>query len=173
MYDRFRKGKVMMVLGHEQYYCVSLHEEKHSIQLSFLLHGKDHAADQRFELFQYIQSKLELLMNDFMKASTKPRVYIPCYFMNCNKLHVELQLLCNGKNQHCPKVVKPVPDNYYSDLFPCTGKYYCLLSMMCLTCIFVMSVPNEARKSVTTGIMIINIYCDTYTYIYIKFYIST
>ena len=121
MHDRLRKRKVMMVLGHGQFYCVSLHEEMCSIQLSFLLHGKDHAADQRFELFQYIKSKLELLMDDFMKASTKPRVYVPCYFMNCNQLHVELQSLCNGNNQYCPKVVKPVPDDYYSDLFPCTG----------------------------------------------------
>ena len=111
-----------MVLGHGQCYCVSLHEEMHRIQLSFLLHGKDCAADQRFELFRYIQSKLELLMDDFMNASTKPRVYVPCYFMNCNQLHVELQpLLCNRNNQYCPKVVKPVPDDYYSDLFPCTG----------------------------------------------------
>ena len=128
MYDRLRKGKVMMVLGHGQCYCVSLQEEMHSIQLSFLLHGNDHAAaDQRFELFQYIQSKLKLLMDDFMKASTKPRVYVPCYFTNCNQLHVELQALCNGDNQYCPKVVKPVPDDYYSDLFPCTGKCYCLI----------------------------------------------
>ena len=127
MHDRLRKGKVMMVLGHGQYYCISLHEETCSIQLSFLLHGKDHAADHRLELFQYIQSKLELLMDDFMKASTKPRVYVPCCFMNCNQLHVELHSLYNGNNQHCPKVVKPVPDDYYSDLFPCTGKCYCLI----------------------------------------------
>ena len=121
MYNRLRKGKVMMVLGHGQYYCISLHEEMCSIQLSFLLHGKDHSADQRFELFQYIQSKLKLLMDDFMKASTKPRVYVPCYFTNCNKLHVELQPLCNGDDQHCHKEVKPVPNDYYSDLFTCSG----------------------------------------------------
>ena len=127
MYDRLRKGKVMMVLDHGQYYCVSLHEEIHTIQLSFVLRGKDDAADQRLELFQYIQSKLELLMDDFMKATTKPRVYVPCYFLNCNRLHVELQALCDGKGQECSTVMKPVPDDYYSDLFAHKGKYYCAI----------------------------------------------
>ena len=113
-----------MVLGKGQYYCVSLHEEKHSIQLSFVLHGKKHSADQRFELFQYIRSKLEMLMDDFIQASTKPRAYVPCYFMNCDYLHVELQLLDDGEGQYCPSAVKPIPDNYYSDLFPSKGLCY-------------------------------------------------
>ena len=109
-----------MVLGRGQCYCVSLCEEIHSIQLSFLLDGKDHSADQRFELFQYIQSNLKLLMDDFMHASTKPRVYVPCYF-NCGKLHVELQLLRNKKEQYCSTEDKHIPADYYHDLFPDQG----------------------------------------------------
>ena len=104
-------------LGPGQYYCVSLCEELCSIQLTFLLHGKYHTAKARQELFQYIQSKIELLMNDFMQATTKPEAYIPCYFKDCNKLHVELKLLCDGEDQHCPSVEEPLPDDYYHDLF--------------------------------------------------------
>ena len=106
-----------MVLGQGQYYCVSLREELCSIQLTFFLHGKNHSAEQRFDLYQYIQNKLELLMKNFMQASTKPKAYIPCYYKECNKLHVELQLLCDGKDQYCPLEEKPVPDYYYCDLF--------------------------------------------------------
>ena len=113
-----------MVLGSGQYYCVSLCEELCSIQLSFLLHGKEHSAEERVELLKYIQSKLELLMNDFMQASTKPKTYIPCYYEDCSKLHVKLQMLQNGEEQHCPTKVKPIPDDYYCDLFPVKGLSY-------------------------------------------------
>ena len=57
-------------------------------------------------------------MSDFMQASTKPKAYVPCYYQDCNKLHVELQLLCSkDEYQYCPTEEKPVPDDYYSDLF--------------------------------------------------------
>ena len=115
--NRLRKGKVKMALSQEQYYCVSLCEELCSIQLTFLLHEKNHSAKQRQELFQYIQSKIELLMNEFMQAATKPEAYIPCYYKDCDKLHVELKLLCDGKDQHCPCEEKPLPSDYYCDLF--------------------------------------------------------
>ena len=110
-----------MVLGRGQYYCVSLCEEMQCIQLSFLLHGKDHSAEQRFYLFQYVKSKLHALMDDFMQASTKPKAYIPCYYKECNRLHVEVELLLNGEDQHCPTAELPVPDEYYCDLFPDQG----------------------------------------------------
>ena len=119
--NRLRKGKVKMVLGQGQYYCVSLCEEMCSIQLTFLLHGKSHSAKQRQELFHYIQSKIEVLMNKFMQAATKPEAYIPCYYKDCNKLHAELQLLCDGEEQHCPYEEKPLPGDYYCDLFPDLG----------------------------------------------------
>ena len=117
LYNRLRKGKVKMVLGKGQYYCVSLCEELCSIQLTFLLHGKNHSAKQRQELFQYIQSKIELLINNFMQASRKPKAYIPCYYKDCHKLHVQLQLLRDGEDQDCPYEEKPLPDDYYRDLF--------------------------------------------------------
>ena len=110
-----------MALGKGQYYCVSLCEEMCSIQLTFLLHGKNPSSKQRLELFQYIQKKIELLMVNFMPASRKPKAYIPCYYKDCNKLHVELQLLCDGEDQHCPCEEKPLPGDYYCDLFPDIG----------------------------------------------------
>ena len=121
---RLRKGKVKIVLDCNQQYCVSLHEDTSSIQLSFLLHGKDSSAEQRFQLFQYIQSKLEQLMNDFMQASTKPKAYVPCYYKDCHNFHVELQLVCSKEYQFCPTKEKPISDNYYSDLFSDRGLHY-------------------------------------------------
>ena len=131
---RLRKGKMKMVLGKGQYYCVSLCEELCSIQLTFLLHGRNHSAKQRQELFHYIQSKIELFMDEFMQASTKPKAYIPCYYHNCTEPHVELELLCDGEEQHCPFKEEPVPDDYYCDLFPHHGMsaliFYFLLSLL-------------------------------------------
>ena len=110
-----------MVLDQEQYYCVSLCEELHCIQLSILLLEQNHSAKHRFELVQYIQSKLQYLMSEFMQAATRPKAYIPCYFKDCNKLHVELELLCEGQHQHCPFEEKPIPKGYYQDLFTGEG----------------------------------------------------
>ena len=110
-----------MVLDQEQYYCVSLCEELYCIQLSFLLLEENHSAKHRIELAQYVQSKLEYLMREFMQAATKPKAYIPCYFKDCNNLHVELELLCDGERQHCPFVEKPIPKDYYHDLFNVEG----------------------------------------------------
>ena len=112
---RLRKGKVMMVLSRGQYYCISLCEEKYSIQLSFVfLPGGGHLAEHRIELLQYFQSKLEAVMADFMSATTKPVAYIPCCY--CNKLHVELKLLLEGEQQHCPRKNQHLLDHHYCDL---------------------------------------------------------
>ena len=104
-----------MVLGRDQYYRVSVCGEKDSIQLSFiLLSGGHHSAEQRIELLLDFQHKLEMVMEDFMQASTKPVAYIPCCF--CDELHVELQCLIKRRQQHCASVGKPLPDEHYLDL---------------------------------------------------------
>ena len=110
-----------MALGREQYYTISLCEEKCSIRLSFLQHKKSHSTEQCIELLEYFGAKLHLLMKDFMQASTKPVAYIPCSYQECNELHIELDLLRNGEYQHCPTVEKPVPGDYYCDLFTNQG----------------------------------------------------
>ena len=105
----------MLTLSRGQNYCISLCEEKYSIQLSFvLLPGGGHLAEHRVELLQYFQSKLEVIINDFMSATSKPIAYIPCYY--CSKLHMELQLLFKEEQQYCPKNMKPIPEEYYRDL---------------------------------------------------------
>ena len=112
---RSTKDKGTMVLGRDQYYRVSVCEEKDSIQLSFiLLSGGHHSAEQRIELLLDFQHKLEMIMEDFMQASTKPVAYIPCCF--CDELHVELQCLIERRQQHCASVGKPLPDEHYLDL---------------------------------------------------------
>ena len=117
---RLTKDKGTMVLGRDQYYSVNTCEEKDSIQLSLiLLSGGRHSADQRIELLQYFQCKLEMVMEDFMQASTKPVAYIPCCF--CDKLHVELQPFIKRQQQHCAGVGKPLPDEYYLDLITNKG----------------------------------------------------
>ena len=117
VYVRLRKGKVKLMLGRGQSYCVNLHRENCSIQVSFVLHGKKHSAAERIELLQFIQAKLELLMKDFMQASRKPVAYVPCYYQDCHKLHVELQMLFDREYQYCPTVSQDIPDDYYWDLF--------------------------------------------------------
>ena len=113
---RLRKGNVMMSLSRGQHYCISLCEEKYSIQLSFIfLQGGGHLAEHRIELLQYFQSKLEVVMEDFMSAASKPVSFIPC--CHCSDLHVELQLLLDGEQQVCPnKNMQPIPEQHYCDL---------------------------------------------------------
>ena len=127
-----RKGKVKMVLDRYQEYCVSLCEEMSSIKLSFLLHGKDSSAEQRYQLFQYIQSKLELLMADFMQASTIPKAYVPCYYKDCHELHIEVQLLCSKEYQYCSTEGKLIPADYYFDLFSDQGLHYNTIKLISL-----------------------------------------
>ena len=120
---RLRKGKVMMVLSAGQYYCVNLCKERESIKLSFvLLPGGVHPAEHRIKLLQYFQSKLEKVMEDFMSATSKAVAYIPCYY--CSELHMQLQSLLKGKQQHCPKKMQPIPIQHYHDLVNDQGLYY-------------------------------------------------
>ena len=112
---RLRKGKVMMSLSRGQCYCISLCEEKYSIQLSLVfLPGGGHSAEHRIELLQYFQSKLEAVMEDFMNATSKPVPYIPCCY--CNQLHIELQLFIEKEQQFCPEGMQLIPRQYYCDL---------------------------------------------------------
>ena len=112
----------MMVLGPGQYYCVSLCKENCSIKLSFvLLPESNHSATQRVELLRYFQSKLGQVMEDFMSATSKAVAYIPCCY--CSKLHMELEPLCTGRQQHCPKELKPIPMQHYYDLVNDQGLY--------------------------------------------------
>ena len=105
----------MMALSRGQRYCISYCEEKHSIQLSFVfLPSSGHLAVHRKDLLEYFQCNLEVIMEDFMNATSKPMAYIPCCF--CSQLHVELQLLIEGEQQDCPETMQPIPQQHYCDL---------------------------------------------------------
>ena len=121
---RLRKGKVMMSLSRGQCYCISLCEEKFSIQLSFVLEpGGRHLAEHRRELLQYFQSNLEAIMKDFMGATSEPIVYIPCCF--CNQLHIKLQSLKDEEQEYCPNHKQSaIPEQHYSDLLKDKGLLY-------------------------------------------------
>jgi len=114
---------VEMVLDDGQYYCVSLCEEKCSILVSFiLLPGGNHSAKHRIDLLQYFESKLDAVMEDFMNASSKAITYIPCCY--CSNFHFKFKLLLEKRRQYCPKIKRPIPKEYYSDLITDQGLYY-------------------------------------------------
>jgi len=99
--SRLRKEKVKMVLSSGQYYCVSLNEEKSYIKLSVvLLPNCEHSSQERIELLQFFQLKLEEVITEFMPASKLPIGYFPCCY--CDQLHARVEALLNGKQQHCP-----------------------------------------------------------------------
>jgi len=87
--------------------------------------GKNHSAEQRIELLQYFQSEIELVMEDFMNASSKPVAYIPCCY--CSEFHLEFKSLLEGREQNCPKIMKPVPEEYYSELIADQGLYFIII----------------------------------------------
>ena len=76
-------------------------------------------AEHRRELLQYFRSKLEVVMEDFMGATSKPIAFIPCCY--CSQLHVELEMLLKGEQQDCPENIDPIPIQYYCDLITDQG----------------------------------------------------
>ena len=111
-----------MVLGNGQDYCVSLAEEEHCIKLSIILSADtEHSAEERRDLLEFFQSKLEEIVTDFMPASKMPIAYIPCFY--CDQLHARVEVLLEGKQLHCPVKDKPLPKDYYCSLVTDQGLY--------------------------------------------------
>jgi len=128
IFIRLRKGKVKMVLGNGQYYCISLAEEKYSIKLSIiLLPAIKNSVDERKQLLYFFQAKLTSLVKEFMPATKKPIAYIPCFY--CDRLHVEVNVLLNGQQQDCPMVDKPIPPQHYQSLTSEQGLFYGTLNV--------------------------------------------
>ena len=104
----------MMVLNHGQYYCVSLCEEKTSIQLDIILDKKARSYARSCELLiDFFQNMLKQTCEAFMPASAKPIAYTPC--PHCDKLHIKYNDLWEGYPQLCN--MKSIPPDYYQDLF--------------------------------------------------------
>ena len=133
---RLRKGKVKMVLGNGQYYCINLAEEQYSIKLSIvLLPSHNHSADERKKLLHFFQGTLVSLVAEFMPATKKPIAYIPCFY--CDHLHVEVELLLDGQQQDCPVVDKPIPPQHYQSLITDQGLSSCLVKFVVFNLIVV------------------------------------
>ena len=129
---RLKKFEIMMILSSSQFYCVSLCQERKSIQLDIIMDKstKD-SAQHRKELLEFFQSTMEEIRLEFMAAATKPVCYIPCPY--CSSLHIRLTNLPKIKEgvQLCNTRI--IPEEYYQDLYnetqglsasPVTIKYY-------------------------------------------------
>ena len=104
----------MMVLSPGQFYCISLCKQKCSIQLDIILDkNTTRSPKHRKELVKFFQTTLEQIRKEIMAAATKPILYVECPY--CSKLHIKYANLFKGGSQMCQ--AKPVPRNYYQDLF--------------------------------------------------------
>ena len=83
---------IKLVLGIDQYYYVSLSDEKDSIRLAITpdedgvvgAEGKQN----RWNLVEFCRDKLKEITTTFMPASAPPECYIPCSL--CLNLHLKL-----------------------------------------------------------------------------------
>ena len=104
----------MMVLSYNQFYCVSLCQERKSIQLDIIMDkSTEDSAEHRKELLGFFRLTLEQIRQEFMAAATKPICYIPC--LHCSVLHIKFDNLLKGGVQLCAS--KIIPQNYYQDLY--------------------------------------------------------
>ena len=108
----------MMVLSSNQFYCVSLCQEKKSIQLDIILDkSTEDSAQHRKVLLEFFQSTLEQIRQEFMAAAAKPIGYIPC--PHCSRLHIKF----NKRGiQLCDADI--IAEDYYQDLYNKTQGTY-------------------------------------------------
>jgi len=90
--DRLRRHMIKLVLGIDQYYYVSLSDEKDSIRLAIApdeygVVGAE-GMQNRWNLVEFCRDKLKEITATFMPASAPPECYIPCSL--CPKLHLKL-----------------------------------------------------------------------------------
>ena len=110
-----------MVLGDDQYYYISLREDKDSICLIMTLdeNGVTTGAylKERRELLKFFRNALENVVKSLSKMSEEeiklPIAYVPC--PQCDRLHFSLDFVCNAKKRalRCKTKLRL---GYYSDL---------------------------------------------------------
>lgn len=116
LYCRLKKYEIMMILSPGQFYCVSLCQERNSIQLDIILDkATKMSADNRKELVEFFQSTLEQTQKQIMAAATKPVTYVKC--PHCPNLHIKYANLFKGRQQLCKTKTECIPLDYYQDLF--------------------------------------------------------
>ena len=107
-----------MVLGRDQLYYVTLHEDHDSIRVAITPEVDDgkvtpQGVQERWKLIEYFSAKLMEFVATFMPASDPPKRYIPC--SQCPKLHLNLDdIRKSNKPLRC--VHGRLAEDYYSDL---------------------------------------------------------
>ena len=118
-----------MVLGHDQLYYISLHDDHHSIRLA-ITPDEDgittpKGVQERWKLIEEFNAKLMERVKAFMPASDPPQRYIPCGL--CDDLHLRLDdIRAKSKQLRCSN--GKLPKDYYSDLRQYGGSYRCSYS---------------------------------------------
>ena len=114
LFHRLKKFEIMMVLSSNQFYCVSLCQERKSIQLDIIMDKNSEASVQiRKELIEFFQSTLEQIRQEFMAAAAIPICYIPCPY--CPELHIKFTNLLKGGVQICDTAT--ISQDYYQGLY--------------------------------------------------------
>ena len=111
---RLLKYEIMLVLNRDQYYSVTLCEEKSSIQVDIMLRKyMRKSCENRKRLIDFFQVKLQQFCYELKPASSLPIVCIQC--PHCDKLHLKLINALEGRTLLCNMI--HIPPHYYQDLF--------------------------------------------------------
>ena len=108
---------IKLVLGSDQYYYVSLSDEKDGIRLA-ISPDEDGVVSiaglqNRWDLIEFFSTKLKEITATFMPASAPPECYIPC--SKCPHLHLKLDdIRINEMQLRCSR--GKLPPDYYKCL---------------------------------------------------------
>jgi len=118
---RLKKYEIMMVLDHGQFYRVGICEDHASVQLEFILEKSvEGSSENRKQLFNFFQSRLSQVCKDWIPAYPKVKALIPWPF--CDSLHILFKSLSKKDLRLvCSTVQKPIPPDYYQNLFHSEG----------------------------------------------------
>jgi len=121
---------IKLVLGIDQYYYVSLSDEKDCIRLAITPDESNVVSitglQNRWNLVEFFNAKLQKITATFMPASSRPECYIPCNL--CPKLHLKLDEIRANQNPLCCFRGRLAPD-YYQDLRQYPGKLFVFMCM--------------------------------------------
>ena len=126
---------IKLVLGIDQYYYVSLSDEKDCIRLAITPDERDVVSitglQNRWNLVEFFSAKLQKITATFMPASSPPECYIPCSL--CPKLHLKLDEIRANQMPLCCFRGRLAPD-YYLGLRQYPGNFFiiCILPCMCM-----------------------------------------
>ena len=110
--------KIMISLGHGQFYCLNFLPGRFSICLMIVLKKvQPSSAELRISLMDFFQTNVGAICNEFLPACTPPIIYVPCQI--CQQPHIKLEDLKKG----CPLMCEDecIDKDYYLDLLQKQG----------------------------------------------------